>query len=161
VLYTPCGRSVVAFEQAVGYASLLFHFPEILAALQPGGERPEVLAETEEVREAMARVQPWDLTRADGTHHVGVSLADVIDHLSPLATLPACQAYWSWIRTEYAPAIARHGHYDPARGHAAPVGQELDVLERREGARELLNELLPSLGDETLAASAEEIYTDC
>jgi len=92
--------------------------------------------------------------------HVAVSLTDVVDRLSPLATLPACQWLWQWIRTDYAPAIARYGHYDPARGHAAPVGQELDVLERREGARELLNDLLPGLGDATLAAGTEEPGTD-
>jgi hypothetical protein len=69
--------------------------------------------------------------------------------------------YWHWLRSAYAPAIASYGHYDPARGHAAPVGQELDALERREGACELLNALLPGLGDETLAAGAEEPATDC
>jgi len=144
----------------VGYDAIVLAYPEILSALAIDSDRAEILAEREDVREAMARVQPWDLTRADGTHHVGVSLADVVDALSPLATLPACQAYWYWMRTEYAPAIARYGHYDPARGHAAPVGQELDALERREGARELLNDLLPGLGDATLAAGTEEPGTD-
>jgi hypothetical protein len=31
-----------------------------------------------------------------GEQHVAVSLADVVDHLSPLSTLPACQAYWAF-----------------------------------------------------------------
>lgn len=88
-----------------------------------------------------------------------MSLNDVVDCLSPLSTLPACEALWHWIKTEWAPAIARYGHYDPARSHAAPVGQELDVLERRENARELLNDLLPGLGEETLSA-LEETATD-
>lgn len=84
-------------------------------ALQMDSDRPAILAETTEVREAMARVHPWNITDADGVPHVAVSLTDVVDYLSPLSTLPACQTRWHWIRTAYAPAIARYGHYDPAR----------------------------------------------
>jgi hypothetical protein len=160
VLRTPCPRWAAPFDLAVGYDGVLFAYPEVLSALAIAGERPEVLAETEEVREAMARVEIWHVTTADGVRRGAVSLNNVVDWLSPLSMLPACQWLWHWIRTEYAPAIARYGHYDPARGHAAPVGQELDALERREGARELLNDLLPGLGDATLAAGAEEPGTD-
>src|SRR5438105_15911862 len=85
---------------------------------------------------------------------MAVSLTDVVDWLSPLSTLPACEALWDWIRTTYAPAIARHGCFDPPRKHEPPPGQELDALERRENARELLNALLPGLGEETLEALA-------
>jgi hypothetical protein len=60
-------------------------------------------------------------------------------------------ARWSWIRTAYAPAIAQHGDYDPARQHEPPPGQELEALEARENARELLNALLPGLWEDTLA----------
>ena len=161
VLLTPCPRWAAPFDLAVGYDGVLFAYPAILAALQLDGDRAEILAELADVREAMARVALWHVTTADGVQHVAVSLTDVVDSLSPLAPLPACQWLWQWIRTEYAPAIARYGHYDPARGHAAPVGQELDALERREGARELLNDLLPGLGEETLAACTEETSTDC
>src|SRR6266498_2113726 len=161
VLRTPCPRWAAPFDVAVGYDGVLFASPEVLSALAIDSDRAEILAEREDVREAMARVALWHVTTADGVRHVAISLADVVDYLSPLATLPACQWLWHWIRTEYAPAIARYGHYDPAHGHTAPVGQELDALERREGARELLNDLLPGLGDETLAAGAEEPCTDC
>ena len=160
VFDTPCPRWAAPFTVAVGYDGILFAFPEVLAALAVGSDRPEILAETADVREAMDRVESWHVTDGNGVHHVAVSLTDVVDWLSPLATLPVCQARWHWIRTAYAPAIARYGHYDPARGHAAPVGQELDALERCENARALLNEMLPGLGDATLAAGTEEPCPD-
>jgi len=160
VLRTPSPRWAAPFDRAVGYDGVLFAYPAILAALQLDGDRAEILAEREDVREAMARVALWHVTTADGVQHVAVSLTDVVDRLSPLATLPACQWLWQWIRAEYAPAIARHGYYDPAHGHAVPVGYELDALERREGARELLNDLLPGLGDATLAAGTAAPGTD-
>ena len=155
VLLSPCPRWGAPFDTAVGYDGVLFAYPAILAALQIADDRPEILAETAEVLEAMTRVTRWDVTDTAGGHHTAVSLNDVVDWLSPLSTLPACQALWSWIRTEYAPAIARYGHYDPARQHEPPPGQELEALERRENARELLNALLPGLGEETLETLQE------
>jgi hypothetical protein len=161
VFRTPCTRWTAPFAMAVGYDAIVLAYPAILSALAIDSDRAEVLAEREDVQAAMTRVARWHVTDADGLPHIAVSLTDVIDRLSPLATLPACLWLWHWIRTEYAPAIARYGHYDPARGHAAPVGQELNALERREGARELLNDLLPGLGDATLDGAAEEPGTDC
>jgi hypothetical protein len=155
VLRSPCPRWAAPFEVAVGHDGVLFAYPELLAALQLEGDRAEILAETAEVLEAMARVHPWNITDADGVPHVAVSLNEVVDYLSPLSTLPACQTRWHWIRTAYAPAIAQHGYYEPARQHEPPPGQELDALEARENARELLNALLPGLGDETIAALEE------
>ena len=152
VLRTSCTRWAASFEVAVGYDGVLFAYPEVLAALQIDDERAEILAETAEVLEAMSRVTRWDVTDKAGVHHAAVSLNDIVDWLSPLSTLPACEALWTWIRTEYAPAIARYGHYDPERQHQAPPREVLDALERRENARELLNALLPGLGDEALEA---------
>jgi hypothetical protein len=152
VLQTPCLRWAAPFEVTMGYDGVLLRYPEILSALQIGSDRPEILAETAEVTAAMARMLRWDVTDADGVHHLAVSLNDVVDCLSPLSCLPACEALWHWIRTAYAPAIARHGYYDPARQHEPPPGQLLQALECRENAREILNLLLPGLGEETLEA---------
>jgi hypothetical protein len=152
VLRSPCPRWAAPFEVAVGYDGVLFPFPEILSALQLEGDRPEILAERAEVTEAMSHVTRWHVIDTDGVQHVAVSLTDVLDYLSPLSMLPACQTWWHWIKTEWAPALARYGHYDPARHHEAPPGQELDAVEYRENARELLNALLTGLGDETIAA---------
>jgi hypothetical protein len=154
VLLSPCPRWAAQFEVAVGYDGVLFAYPGILSALQIEDDRAEILAEMADVTEAMTHVTRCDVTDRHGVQHVAVSLTDVVDWLSPLSTLPACEALWSWIRTEYAPAIARYGHYDPAQQHEAPPGQELDALECRENARELLNAILPGLGDDTLAALA-------
>jgi hypothetical protein len=151
VLRTSCKRWATSFEVAVGYDGILFAYPEILSALQLDSDRAEILAETAEVLEAMTRVTLWDVTDTAGVHHDAVSLNDVVDGLSQLSPLPAFQTWWHWVQTEWAPAIARYGHYDPARQHEAPPGQELDALECRENARELLNMLLPGLGDETIA----------
>ena len=135
----------------MGHDGVLCAYPELLAALLLDSDQPAILAETAEVREAMARVVRWNVIDVDGAHHVAVSLNDVVDYLSPLSTLPACEALWYWIKTEYAPAIVRYGHYDPARQHEPPPGQELEALEARENARALLNALLPGLGEDTLA----------
>jgi hypothetical protein len=158
VLRSPCPRWAAPFEVAVGHDGVLCAYPELLAALQMDSDQPAILAETAEVREAMARVHPWNLTDADGVPHVAVSLTEVVDHLSPLSTLPACETRWWWIRTEYAPAIAQHGYWDPTRQHEPPPGQELEALECRENARALLNALLPGLWEDTLAL-LEDIAT--
>jgi hypothetical protein len=44
-------------------------------------------------------------------------------------------------------AISRHGYYDPLTNHTPPPGQELDALERREHGRDLMNALIPGIGD--------------
>lgn len=150
VLRTSCTRWAAFFEVAVGYDGILFAYPEILSALQTGDDQAEILAETVEVLEAMTRMTLWDVTDKAGVHHNAVSLNDVVDGLSQLSPLPAFQTWWHWVQTEWAPAIARHGHYDPARNHEPPPSQLLEALECRENARELLNTLLPGLGDETL-----------
>jgi hypothetical protein len=46
--------------------------------------------------------------------------------------------------------ITGRGH-TRVRWHAVPVGQELEALEARENAREILNALLPGLWEDTLA----------
>jgi hypothetical protein len=155
VLETPCRRCAAPFARAVGYDGVLFCYPEMLSALQIDDDPPAILAERAEVIAAMARVDRWIVPDTTGAQHEAVSLTAVVDHLSPLSTLPACQALWSWIRTAYAPAIARHGYYDPTCNHEPPPSQLLEALERRENAREVLNALLPGLGDETLAALQE------
>src|SRR6266542_399512 len=101
VLRTPGPRWAAPFDLAVGYDGVLFAYPEVLSALAIAGERPEVLAETEDVREAMACVELLHVTTPDGVQHVAISLTDVVDRLSPLDTLPACQWLSQWIRTEY------------------------------------------------------------
>jgi hypothetical protein len=155
VLRTSCTRWAASFEVAVGYDGVLFAYPEVLAALQIEDDLAEVLAETAEVQEAMTHVPLWDVTDKDGVHHDAVSLNDVVDGLSHLSPLPAFQTWWHWVRTEWAPAIARYDHYNLERQHEPPPSEILDALERRENARELLNALLPGLGDETLEAIQE------
>lgn len=155
LLRTSCTRWATYFEAAVGYDGILFAYPEILAALEIDDDRAEILAASAEVLEAMTRVTRWAVTDTAGGHHDAVSLNDVVDGLSHLSPLPAFQPWWYWIKTEWAPAIARYGHYDPARNHEPPPSEVLDALERRENARELLNTLLPGLGDETLEALQE------
>jgi hypothetical protein len=42
-------------------------------------------------------------------------------------------------------ALHKHGYYNPATNHEAPVGHELDAIERREHFNTMLNESFPGL----------------
>jgi hypothetical protein len=79
-------------------------------------------------------------------HNGMVHFGELAMELFASSTLPACRAYHRWMCCEVLPAIRRHGHYDPGTGHEAPVGQELDALERKEAAIEHRNAMLPVLG---------------
>jgi hypothetical protein len=144
----------------------------LLAAGVPGGRTPagDVLLAWPAVLPALA-LEPreegeesWDTYAArlveqgelplfcarvvDGSLVDAVVNADqLIDAFFAFSTLPPARAYLRWMCHEFMPAISRHGHYDPATGHAVPVGMELDALERKEGARDLWNGLFPGVGD--------------
>jgi hypothetical protein len=77
----------------------------------------------------------------------GLSLCALICHLASFSRLPACRTYSNWYFFEFLPAFLRHGYYNPDTNHQPPPGQELEALERREGLRDHLNDLLPGLGD--------------
>jgi hypothetical protein len=78
---------------------------------------------------------------------LGVKATDLIDAFFAFSTLPPARAYLRWMCHDFMPAISRYGHYDPATGHTVPVGMELDALERKEGARDLFNSIMPGLGE--------------
>jgi hypothetical protein len=57
-----------------------------------------------------------------------------------------CVAYSCW-HSKVVCALFAHGYYDPATQHTPPADQQLDALERREEGRDVLNTLLPGMGD--------------
>jgi hypothetical protein len=59
---------------------------------------------------------------------------------------PVCMAYVEWECNLFS-ALVRHGYYDPATQHTPPPGEELTALELREEGRDLLNGLIPGMGD--------------
>ena len=60
---------------------------------------------------------------------------------------PAAIEWSTWVCGEFLPAINWHGYYDPATNHEPPPRRLLDALERREQGRDLMNHIVPGLGD--------------
>ena len=84
---------------------------------------------------------------APGRHVPCVPLWEVCINLLVYSEVPEAREYMRWLVREFMPAISQHGYYEPTRNHEPPAGGELDALERREGARDALNALVPGLGD--------------
>jgi hypothetical protein len=62
VFWIPCARWTAPFDRAVGHHSILFAYPEVLAALAIDSDPAAILAERADVREALARCgtsRPW------------------------------------------------------------------------------------------------------
>jgi hypothetical protein len=125
------------FTTTVGHDGILFQYPDVLTALGLEQDRADV----EPHLHLLPRVN------AAGMLVTCVTATDVLDECALLSMQPACQAYRKWMCRSFAPALARHGWYNPATGHTAPPGQELEALEMREGCRDLLNALVPGMGD--------------
>ena len=88
-------------------------------------------------------------------------LSQVSEYMRTIATLPlvtaslilghqgrhpVCTAYAVW-HNGVTCALLEHGWYDPTTGHQPPPGHELTALECREDGRDVMNNLIPGLGD--------------
>jgi hypothetical protein len=119
---------------------LAFAYPEVVQALnlfpldadEPPYEPPTVLT----------------VSTPEGTTRTVTTLDHLLESsLIWNSQLPQARAYVKWMCHDFIPALSRHGYYDPETGHQPPPGQELEAMERREEGRDLLNALLPGLGD--------------
>lgn len=108
-------------------------------------EKPRSEALDDLVREGNLTLVTF--TDSRGLPRTGVRIFELINLVHVFSGLRSCRKFTTWLCCEFLPAIRKHGYYDPATGHQAPVGGELDALERKEEMKDRLNELFPNNTD--------------
>jgi hypothetical protein len=145
-----------AIFQALEDAGFTFDWPAPMAALQtwiPLRPLLQMLRVPRTDQEDFTRrLRPntgalrWVLTPSeDGVQVLYVPMLTLLQCLR-WGRHPVCIAYQAWF-SGVLWAVMRYGHYDPLTNHTPPPGAELAALERREEGRDLLNNLVPGMGD--------------
>lgn len=119
-----------------------------LAVLKPEASDIEELAELER------RIEDLQVFVKDADNRAYWRMDEMAIVLNAFSRYPALDPWFDWLCHEVLPAMRRYGYYNPETNHQPPPSQVLDALECKEAGRDVMNDIIPRLGDQL--ADAEE-----